>query len=37
MDEVAALSRQDRADLFNDSAARSGFPAGLLEKDFWVC
>ena len=37
MDKVATLTDRERADLFQESAARTGFPAELLEKDFWVC
>ncbi len=37
MDKVATLPNKDRADLFSEAAATTGFPAGLLEKDFWVC
>ena len=31
------LSNSNRRDLFNETAARMGLPATLIEKDFWVC
>jgi hypothetical protein len=37
VDKVAQLSRSDRADLFNESAARMGLHPVIIEKDFWVC
>jgi len=37
MDSVTALSQEDRATLFNETEARTGISAGLVEKDFWVC
>ena len=37
MDKVAKLSRSDRADLFNETAARMGLNPVIIEKDFWVC
>lgn len=37
MDKVAQLSHSDRADLFNETAARMGLNPVIIEKDFWVC
>jgi Nucleotidyl transferase AbiEii toxin, Type IV TA system len=37
MDKVAALSPSDRADLFQETAAKRGIDVALIEKDFWVC
>lgn len=37
MDKVAKLSRSDRTDLFNETAARMGLNPVIIEKDFWVC
>jgi hypothetical protein len=38
MDEVARLSAQDRADLFQTAATiRGDMRPALVEKDFWVC
>jgi hypothetical protein len=37
VDNVAQLNRSDRADLFNESAARMGLHPVIIEKDFWVC
>ena len=37
MDDVARLSAGDRADLFNEAAARRGVAPAIIEKDFWVC
>lgn len=37
MDGVARLSPEDRAALFNETAARRGLASGIIEKDFWVC
>lgn len=37
MDIVAKLSSSDRADLFNETAARMGLNPVIIEKDFWVC
>lgn len=37
MDKVAKLSSSDRADLFNETAARMGLTPVIIEKDFWVC
>jgi hypothetical protein len=37
MDKVAQLDRSDRADLFNETAARMGLNPVIVEKDFWVC
>ena len=37
MDKVAALSEQDRKDLFHEVSAKKGFSEAIAEKDFWVC
>lgn len=37
MDKVANLSHSDRADLFNETAARMELNPAIVEKDFWVC
>lgn len=37
MQGVARLPAEDRRALFTESAARSGLPALMIEKDFWVC
>lgn len=37
MDGIATSPRTDRRDLFNETAARMGLSAVLVEKDFWVC
>lgn len=37
MDKVAQMDQSDRADLFNETAARMGLNPVIIEKDFWVC
>ncbi len=37
MDKVAKLNDSDRADIFNETAARMGLNPVIIEKDFWVC
>jgi hypothetical protein len=37
VDKVAKLSSSDRADVFNETAARMGLNPVIIEKDFWVC
>ncbi len=37
MDGVAQLSPEERGDLFQETAARRGIRAAIIEKDFWVC
>jgi predicted nucleotidyltransferase component of viral defense system len=37
MDEVARLSAEERAILFNETGAARGFANAIVEKDFWVC
>jgi hypothetical protein len=37
VDDVARSSARDRADLFNEAAARRGLAPAIVEKDFWVC
>jgi hypothetical protein len=37
MNKVAALSADERRELFTETAARRGLAAALVEKDYWVC
>ncbi len=37
MDKIASVSPDDRKDLFKLTETKSGIPAVLVEKDFWVC
>lgn len=37
MDKVANLSKNDRRDLFQETAARRAMNPAIAEKDFWVC
>jgi predicted nucleotidyltransferase component of viral defense system len=37
MDSVLQLSRQQRVELFEQTAQHTGFDAVIVEKDFWVC
>ncbi len=38
MDDIARISPQDRADLFQEVASQRGdLRAEIVEKDFWVC
>ncbi len=37
MDKIAAGSKSDRRDLFQESASRLGMNSAIVEKDFWVC
>lgn len=37
MDNVATMTPSDRADLFRETASRTGLIPALVEKDFWVC
>jgi len=37
MEKVAALSADQRQELFSEAAARKGVPPAIIEKDFWVC
>ena len=37
VNKAAKLSSSDRADLFNETAARMGLNPVIIEKDFWVC
>ena len=37
MDKVATTPQAERADLFRETAERTGLGAALVEKDFWVC
>lgn len=37
MQRVARLSARQRAELFNETAARRNMTPAVVEKDFWVC
>ena len=37
MDNVAALSKQERSELFESTAQAMGVHPAIAEKDFWVC
>ncbi|NQT92953.1 MAG: nucleotidyl transferase AbiEii/AbiGii toxin family protein [Lentisphaerae bacterium] len=37
MNKVAVMPPAERADLFRETAERTGLGAALVEKDFWVC
>ena len=37
MDQVAAWNKQDRQDLFTETAKRRKLAPAIVEKDFWVC
>jgi predicted nucleotidyltransferase component of viral defense system len=37
MKRIVKLQPSERAELFNIAAAKMKIPAGLIEKDFWVC
>lgn len=37
MNNVASMSQQERAELFEQTAANRGFHPAIAEKDFWVC
>jgi hypothetical protein len=37
VDNVAQMNRSDRADLFNETAARMELNPVIIEKDFWIC
>ena len=37
MKKVAALSAEERADIFSETAERKGINPGAAEKDFWLC
>jgi hypothetical protein len=34
---IAQLNSQQRAEIFNETAATLGLTAVTIEKDFWVC
>ena len=34
---IAALSREEREELFLNTAQKVGMPPAIVEKDFWVC
>jgi len=37
MKRIVKLQPDERAELFDIAAAKMKIPAGLIEKDFWVC
>lgn len=37
MDRVATLHPNERAELFDETAARLDLRTQIIEKDFWVC
>ena len=37
MDKVAALSVDQRRELFEQAANRQAMKPAIMEKDFWVC
>lgn len=37
MNNVARMTKRDRADLFAETAERRGLSDAIVEKDFWVC
>lgn len=37
MDKVAQLSKEERNQIFSETAARMGATSAIVEKDFWVC
>ena len=37
MKSIAAFSKKDRIALFNNTSAKTGMTAAVIEKDFWVC
>jgi len=37
MDKIANLPRDDRRDLFRETAAKRAMNPAIVEKDFWVC
>jgi len=37
MKQIVTLPPSERAELFDIAAAKLKMPAGLIEKDFWVC
>ena len=37
MKHMAALSREEREELFFNTAHKVGMPPAIVEKDFWVC
>lgn len=37
MDKIASFTDNDRRQLFTETSAKTGLPAGVVEKDFWVC
>ena len=37
MIQIASLSREEREELFLNTAHKIGMPPAIVEKDFWVC
>lgn len=37
MRKIATLAARDRNALFRNTAAKTGMPEAIIEKDFWVC
>ena len=37
MKKIAAIGQKERMALFNNTAAKMGMTAAVIEKDFWVC
>jgi hypothetical protein len=37
MDRVAALTNQERSELFELTSSKMNLPGAAVEKDFWVC
>lgn len=37
MEIIAQFNDQQRAEIFNETAAETGLPAAAIEKDFWAC
>ena len=37
MIRIASLSKEEREELFLNTAQKMGMPPAIIEKDFWVC
>jgi len=37
MIRIASLSKEEREELFLNTAQKTGMPPAIVEKDFWVC
>ena len=37
MNRIARMSGEERAQVFAETAARTGLAKAIIEKDFWVC